>query len=349
MARATSKVITVLVAFAVSYVTFRNVDWRAALESIRSLGAGACWLLVPSLVAVFAEARAWQSSVRVFAGRPSTLRLAHVRVVTESLGTVLPFGALWAEAVKPYLLRRHCGFSLAHSLTAIAARKYLLIITQGAYVLIGLSLGHHALGRASQSLAGSQALLLWLVPLSALFLLGLAEGMALSLGGGRALSRVLDALSKIRIDRLKEALDRVRRDLERTDEHAVLFFGTTQRLALGPLALTLLGWMMEAVETWLILSLLGQNLDFGSALAVEATVVFVRHLLFMLPAGLGAQELGYAALFGALGVGLEASAAFALLKRGRELVWAAAGYVLFLADTANTSRATRSQAPVPAH
>jgi uncharacterized protein (TIRG00374 family) len=344
----TSKVITVLVAFTVSYLTFRNVDWRAAFVSIRSVGASACWLLVPSLVAVLAEARAWQSSVRVFAGRPSTLRLAHVRVVTESLGTVLPFGALWAEAVKPYLLRRHCGFSLAHSLTAIAARKYLLVITQGAYVLIGLALGYHALARASQSLAGS-TVLLWLVPLSALLLLCVGEGMALSLGGGRALSRVLDALSEIRIDRLRGALARVRRDFERTDEHAVRFFGTTQRLALGPLALTLLGWMMEALETWLILSLLGQDLDFGSALAVEATVVFVRHLLFMLPAGLGAQELGYAALFGALGVGLEASAAFALLKRGRELVWAAAGYLLFLADTANANRATRGRAPLPAH
>jgi uncharacterized protein (TIRG00374 family) len=344
----TSKVITVLVALAVSYVTFRNVDWSAAFESIRALGASACWLFVPSLVAVFAEARAWQSSVRVFAGRPSTLRLARVRVITESLGTSLPFGALWAEAVKPHLLRRHCGFSLAHSLTAIAARKYLLMITQAVYTLIGLSLGYHALSRASQSLAGSAALL-WLVPLSALLLLCLAEGMALSLGGGRALSRLLDALSHIRIDRMKRAIARARRELERTDEHAVRFFGTAHRLALGPLALTLLGWMMEAMETWLILSLLGQELDFGSALAVEATVVFVRHLLFMLPAGLGAQELGYAALFGALGVGLEASAAFALLKRGRELVWAAAGYALFLADTADANRATRGRAPLPAH
>jgi uncharacterized protein (TIRG00374 family) len=343
-----SKVATVVAAAALSYVAFRNVNPEAALGSIHALGASACFLLVPSLLAVLAEARAWQTSVSVFVARPSALRLAHVRVVTESLGTVLPFGALWAEAVKPYLLRRHCGFSLSDSLTAIAVRKYLLIITQGAYVLLGLSLGYHALARASLSLTGSPALV-WSVPLAALFLLGLAEGMALSLRGGRALKCLLEALGRIRIERLRAAIERGRRELERTDEHAVRFFGTSHRLALGPLALTLFGWMMEAAETWLILSMLGQNLDFGSALGVEATVVFVRHLLFMLPAGLGAQELGYTALFGALGVGLETSAAFALLKRGRELLWAAAGYGLFLLDAAQTSRGRSDEAPLPAH
>jgi uncharacterized protein (TIRG00374 family) len=343
-----SKVVTVVAAVALSYVTFRNVDPRAALSSIQGLGASACFLLVPSLLAVLAEARAWQSSVSVFAERPSALKLAHVRVVTESLGTVLPFGALWAEAVKPFLLRRHCGFSLSDSLTAIAARKYLLVLTQGAYVLLGLAFGYHALTRASLHLVGSPALL-WLVPLSALFLLGLAEGMALSLRGGRTLKRLLDGLSRIRIERLRAAIERGRRELERTDEHAVRFFGTSRRLALGPMLLTLFGWLMEAGETWLILRMLGQDLDFGSALAVEATVVFVRHLLFMLPAGLGAQELGYATLFGALGVGLEASAAFALLKRARELLWAAGGYGLFLLDAAHANRTSRNGAPVPAH
>jgi uncharacterized membrane protein YbhN (UPF0104 family) len=84
----------------------------------------------------------------------------------------------------------------------------------------------------------------------------------------------------------------------------------------------------------MILTLVGAQVDFSQALAVETVVVLVRHILFALPAGLGAQELGYAAFLGTLGVPVDQCAAFALLKRVKELLWVALGYLLFTADGA---------------
>jgi uncharacterized membrane protein YbhN (UPF0104 family) len=60
----------------------------------------------------------------------------------------------------------------------------------------------------------------------------------------------------------------------------------------------------------------------------------VRNVVFVVPAGLGIQDAGYAACFGALGVPEAASlgAAFVLLKRGKELFWIALGYGLLATD-----------------
>jgi uncharacterized membrane protein YbhN (UPF0104 family) len=64
-------------------------------------------------------------------------------------------------------------------------------------------------------------------------------------------------------------------------------------------------------------------------------VLLFRHVMFLLPAGLGAQDAGYVAFLAALGVPNPVSlgAAFVVLKRGKELLWAAVGYALLFADS----------------
>jgi uncharacterized membrane protein YbhN (UPF0104 family) len=60
-------------------------------------------------------------------------------------------------------------------------------------------------------------------------------------------------------------------------------------------------------------------------------VSLLRSLVFVVPAGLGVQDAGYAVLLRALGVpdSVEVAAAFSLLKRGRELLWVGLGIALF--------------------
>ena len=49
------------------------------------------------------------------------------------------------------------------------------------------------------------------------------------------------------------------------------------------------------------------------------------------PAGLGVQDAGYAVILQAMGLPGPTTAAFVLLKRGKELVWIAVGYALLMA------------------
>ena len=92
----------------------------------------------------------------------------------------------------------------------------------------------------------------------------------------------------------------------------------------------LAAWLMDSVETWLILRVLGVRIGFFSVYAFEPGLSLVRSMAFFVPAGLGVQDLGYFAFFNALGVpdAMGVGAAFVLLKRTKELFWVIVGYSL---------------------
>jgi uncharacterized membrane protein YbhN (UPF0104 family) len=55
----------------------------------------------------------------------------------------------------------------------------------------------------------------------------------------------------------------------------------------------------------------------------------LRILFFFIPAGLGAQEIGYVMVLTTFGLPepLALSASYIMLKRSKELVWATVGYI----------------------
>lgn len=93
----------------------------------------------------------------------------------------------------------------------------------------------------------------------------------------------------------------------------------------GRLLLALLwqlsGYVLGAFETWLALYLLGHPVSVWAAIAVEASTQAVRHLIFIVPAGLGVQEAGLV-LFGQI-VGIDSNVALSLslAKRMREVLF----------------------------
>ena len=82
------------------------------------------------------------------------------------------------------------------------------------------------------------------------------------------------------------------------------------------------------IELYIVMRLLGYPITWAEAWIIEALVQTVRTGAFFIPSGIGAQEGTFqivcAAITGNPSVGL----AFALIRRGRELVWIAIGLVL---------------------
>jgi putative membrane protein len=81
------------------------------------------------------------------------------------------------------------------------------------------------------------------------------------------------------------------------------------------------GYVLGAFETWLALYLLGHPVSVSTAIAVEATTQAIRHIIFIVPAGLGVQEAGLV-LFGQI-VGIDSNVALSLslAKRMREVLF----------------------------
>jgi hypothetical protein len=92
----------------------------------------------------------------------------------------------------------------------------------------------------------------------------------------------------------------------------------------------LVGWVLGALETWLMLWALDVDTSATIAIVVEALGSGVRFATFLVPASLGALEGANAAAFGVLGFGAGTGLAFSFVRRARQVVWVIVGLLLLL-------------------
>ncbi len=108
--------------------------------------------------------------------------------------------------------------------------------------------------------------------------------------------------------------------------------------------LFLIGYAWGAFEAYWICHFIGLPVGVGVAFMIEALSVAVDSILFMVPAKIGTQEGGKAAVFAALGLPVASGLAFGVVRHIRELIWAVLG--LWLRWTHQPSSASRSRAAV---
>jgi uncharacterized membrane protein YbhN (UPF0104 family) len=151
---------------------------------------------------------------------------------------------------------------------------------------------------------------LWLALLGALPLPAI---LMLLLRRGGMFSRLQRALvSLIGMDRFSEsaaALDETLRSL-------LGRFGTL--LAVGGLQFAAL--VLTSLEIWLAMRWFGHPIGLSQAVILESTTQAVRHLAFVVPAGLGVQEAGMVAFGHLLGISPELALAVSVAKRLREIL-----------------------------
>lgn len=94
------------------------------------------------------------------------------------------------------------------------------------------------------------------------------------------------------------------------------------RALLGSFLWHCLGWVVGAGEAWLALWLLNAPIGLGEVLILESLAFALRSAAFAVPAAVGVQEGGYAALGAIFGLGPEIGLALSLLKRAREVLLA---------------------------
>jgi hypothetical protein len=312
--------------------TFHGVDPRRVLALVASIGGGGVLILLPQLLSLLVESFGWQLAFGTMGERLPLFGLFRARLATEALAQTLPAGVVFCESMKPLLLARTCGAPLSTSLAGMAARKWLLVVSQSLYVGGFAVLGWSALRGISHEMAGSEGLPYALLGAAGLLLtLGVASYGVLA--HGRVASRLFMALSRIPSTWLRARLSPLESRCAQTDGQLRGFFDHVLRSP-WPVLAFLCGWLLEAAETLLILYLLGVRSPWTTIGAVEVSSSFLRNVAFMVPAGLGVQDLSYVTFFRALHLpdALELAAAFLLLKRCKECFWAAIGCVILAFD-----------------
>jgi putative membrane protein len=85
-------------------------------------------------------------------------------------------------------------------------------------------------------------------------------------------------------------------------------------------ALQFAAFISGSFEIWLALRLFGHPVSAKAALALESMTQAMRHLAFVIPAGLGVQEAGLVLFGHALGISSELALAVSMAKRMREVL-----------------------------
>jgi hypothetical protein len=252
-------------------------------------------------------------------------RLYGARLAGEALNVVTAVGAVGGEAVKAWLIRRDVTYE--ESAPAVVIAKTTIVMAQAIFLLVGIVVAWLTVPVDSEVLHG----MLWLLAVEVAAVGGFVGAQVAGLVA--RMGRLLARFGVLAAPEYAVQLDRALRDYYR---------GEWRRLALSVFYHTL-GWLLGAVEAFVMLWALAVPAGLLTATVIEALGSGVRFATFLVPASLGAFEGANAAAFNALGYGAAAGLAFSLVRRARQIVWVVVGLLVMAA-----MRWSDAQAPKPA-
>jgi len=229
--------------------------------------------------------------------------LVAARQLRDSSGDVLPITQLGGVAFGARALVL-AGMKASPASAAVTADLTTETFAQGLYVLAGV-LASLSLLRADAALSPYVGAML----AGAAFLSAGSIGFAiLQMAGGRWVDRLTDRLLPGREGQPRALHDAI---------HAI--YRRHGRIA-ASILLQFAGWIASGLWLWVMMTAMGIHAGLGPAIAIQALVEGLRSATVFVPASLGVQEAGYAALAPVFGFAPEVGLALSLLRRARDLV-----------------------------
>jgi hypothetical protein len=305
-----------------------RADAAAAWHAMAGAGPLVATALMPFAVGMAIDAYGTVTLLRALGHRTTLWQMLPVRMASEALHLSMPAGVVAADAATAALLEARCGVRLRDGMVASIARRWLVMRAHAGYIVIGAAVGFSTLASLSRGILGGAGLP-WLVLASSLVPLTLSAAVAAGLLGQSTFAKLHSALGRLPSRRLARWLQSRRQEATATDEQVARLRGARSAAAAATFAF-LVSWCFEALESALILRLLGAgaSVDLRAVFAIEAGQSLVRSAAVIAPSGLGVVDLGYGAVLPLLGADAGVAPAFVVLKRAKEALWVLAGYAV---------------------
>lgn len=255
--------------------------------------------------------------------RPVPLAIVFAaRQLRDSSSDVLPITQVGgvAFAARAFVL---AGLGAVESSASVIADLTTETFAQGLYVLVGVAASLSLLHRSALLAPWTGAMLggaLFLSIASLLF-------AVLQLNGSRWAEKIGGKLFSSTTGHAQNFSAAV---------HAV--YRQRRRVALSIL-LQFAGWIASGLWLWVVLAVMDLKPDLWSAIAIQALVEGLRSATVFIPAAIGIQEAGYAAVAPVFGLPPEIGLAVSLLRRARDILVAVP--VLLIWQLIETRRAAR--------
>lgn len=323
-------------------VTLHRAGLDAIARELRHVGPLVLLLPLPQGVGIALHAQAWRGILHLLGHALPWRTLTEVHLTTEAARLTVPGGAAVAEAMAGLALHRQ-RVPLPDVVASLATKRLLVVSTHALYAALALAGAWGALGEASRALLGDGRLPA-VMALMAGALAALATTLAVTLRRD-TMRRIHHVAQRLPSERLRRWLGRRTTATAHLDDRLALPLAGGLTPLVGPTAALLAQWMMEALESWLLLQLLGVSIGLPEVMAMEMAASAVRSAVVVVPAGLGIQDAGYLWLLGGFGVAAPIAGSFVVLERAKELVWIAVGGALLARGRGGASPALEDASP----
>jgi putative membrane protein len=304
------------------FLVLRELNPAAVLQSLRQVGWFGFAVVVISGLGLTA---CLSSGLYPLLFDAASLRLVFAaRQVRDSAGDILPFTQIGGIALGMRVLSLG-GIAPARALAAGMVDVTAELMAQALFILLGLALAAPAI-RADGRLG---PYFWWLVTGALLFAIGVMVFVFLQLVGSRIAENFL-------------AVPKLGRGTTAFRESLHHLYRQRARVALS-VGLHFLGWCASGLWLWVVFQVLGKPIAPASAIAIQSLLEALRSATVFIPAAVGIQEAGYAALGALFGFAPETGVAVSLLRRARDV---AVGVPVLLAWQAAEARRIGGSADV---
>ena len=252
-------------------------------------------------------------------GRPHPVSFGKLLATYLAGDSVNYFTGVGGEPIKAHLLRPKMGFGLAFA--TIAVHRHADLIAQWLFLIAGITVAviRFDLPPAAKYIAVAGLLFIGTI------LFGLTR--ALRRGAFGPATRWLT-----RIKPLAARLAKLEAEAHRLDERIRVYYHEEEHRGTFALAVVwgFLGWCGGLLETWIVLKLLSPGHGWATAFAIEALAMVFNSMLLFIPGKIGSAEGVRVGVFALVGLTAAQGAAWALVRRGRELVWLVPGIIVLL-------------------
>jgi putative membrane protein len=222
--------------------------------------------------------------------------------VRDSIAEISPFSPVGGMVAAARLMSLK-GMPASYAAASVAGDATTEAMAQVVFLAFGLGVGITQFRHLEGSRPVTQAML-------AVLLLGV-PGIALLIFLQKRGAMFAERLARKFFPRMQAGISFHQAIVELYDSRA--------RLAASS-ALHLLAWIGAGVGTFIAFRLVGGQIGFLNAVALEALLCTLRSIAAPVPAAIGVQEWGYAMLAPLFGLPAEMGVAVSLLKRAREIV-----------------------------
>jgi putative membrane protein len=284
--------------FALLLYLLSRLDLAAVMTSLGRVG----W---PGFAAIVAAGLVLTGSLAsglypLLEDKASAVLVLAVRQLRDSAGDILPFTQIGGIALGMRVMALG-GVAAPRAVAVGVVDVTAELMAQSLFILAGIALAAPAILRDPHL----GPYLDWLTAGAVLFAGGIIVFAFLQLAGSRLAGKLLGTDSfGGHTAAFRDAIH--------------VLYRQRSRVALS-IVLHLVGWCASGCWLWLVLRVLGVPLALSSAIAVQSLLEALRSATVFVPAAIGVQEAGYAALVPLFGLSPETGVAVSLMRRARDI------------------------------